>query len=140
MTDFDEVERNKSVIRRLPVLLRDPDVSAIRALFTEDFRLHDVKYPDWPTGHAGAERMFLQMHALIPDLEADIEDMFGEGDRICVRWRFKGSLSGEFMGRIGDGTPFETIIFSIYRFRDGQIAEDWGADIALPASHPWRTT
>ncbi|HTW34876.1 MAG TPA: nuclear transport factor 2 family protein [Rhizomicrobium sp.] len=87
-----ESAQNKAVIAQLPRLLQSPDPSAIRAFFTEDFRLHDVKYPDWPHGHHGAIRMFVQMKAMIPDIAISIEDMFGEEDKVFVRWRVKGTV------------------------------------------------
>lgn len=138
MPEPDERARNESVIAQLPALLHAPERAVVEILFTEDFRLHDAKYPDWPRGHDGAFRMFLQMKSLMPDIEARIEDMFGAGDRVCVRWRYKGTLTGAFEGRVGDGSRLDAIGISIYRFRDGRVAEDWGADMALPAGHPWR--
>ena len=138
MPQMDDTERNKAVIKRFPLLLRAPDPVVIDTLFTEDFRLHDAKYPDWPGGHDGALRMFVQMTSLMPDIEASIEDMFVAGDRLCVRWRYKGTVSGSFEGRKGDGSRFDGVGISIYRFRDGRVAEDWGVDMALPAGHPWR--
>ena len=110
----------------------------MQARFTEAFRLHDVKFPNWPRGHAGALRMFVHMRTMIPDVGATIEDMFGEGDGICVRWRFKGMVTGAIGERRGDGARFEAMVVSIYRFGSGRIAEDWGADIPLAEGHPWR--
>ncbi len=135
----EENSRNKSVIAQLPDLLRAPDPSVVRELFTDDFRLHDVKAHDWPRGYEGAFRMFAQMKALIPDINCSIEDMFGEGDKVFVRWRFKGTVTGSSQEWKGDGSRPATVVFSISRFRDGRIAEDWGADIPLPEGHAWRT-
>lgn len=139
MTSAIECERNKAVIRQLPGLLHVADRAAITALFTEDFRLHESKHPDWPTGHDGAVRMFALMSSLMPDMTIGIEDIFAEGDRVCVRWRYTGTVTGRFEDRIGDGSRYEAIAFSIYRFRDGRIAEDWGTTTPLPMGHPWRT-
>ena len=75
----------------------------------------------------------------MPDSAAEIEDMFGERDRICGRWRFKGMLTGAFEGRAGDGSRFEAIVISLYRFRDDLVAEDWGAQIPLVEGHAWRS-
>lgn len=133
------VERHKALLAKFPALLLRPDPEAIRPLFTEDFQLHVPNYPDWPRGHDGAIRMFAQMNALFPGMLAQIEDMFGEHDRVCVRWRYKGTQSGAFEGRVGAGARFEAIGHSIYRFTDGRVAEDWGADVILPAGHAWRT-
>jgi predicted ester cyclase len=132
------LEHNKAAIAKLGKLVREPHHAVIRELFTENFQLHDAKYPDWPRGHAGAIRMFEQMHSLAPDIELRVEDLFGDDEKICVRWRYRGTLTGAFEGRIGDGSRFEMIGISIYRFENGRIAEDWGADVALPAGHPWR--
>lgn len=140
MSSAADNERNKAVILQLPELLDSPDEAIIRTLFTADFRLHDVKFPDWPSGHAGALRMFTHMKAALADIRATIEDMFGEGDKICVRWRFKGTATGVIGDRKGGGARFEAIVVSIYRFENGRIAEDWGADIPLPEGHPWRTS
>ncbi len=133
MTPFEERERNKAVITLLPKLLETPEEAVVEALFTDDFCLHDVKFPDWPRGYVGALRMFVHMKSMMPDLRATIEDMFGEGDKICVRWRFKGAVTGMI------GERFEALMVSIYRFEKGRIAEDWGADIPLPEGHAWRT-
>lgn len=101
MSSAADNERNKAVILQLPELLDSPDEAIIRTLFTADFRLHDVKFPDWPSGHAGALRMFTHMKAALADIRATIEDMFGEGDKICVRWRFKGTATGVIGDRKG---------------------------------------
>lgn len=131
--------RNRAVVAKLATLVHQPDSPAIRQLFTDDFRLHDAKYPDWPRGHDGAIRMFAQMHALAPDIELIAEDIFGDDEKVCVRWRYRGTLTGAFEGRTGDGSRFEAIGISIYRFENGRIAEDWGADVSLPPGHPWRS-
>jgi len=132
-------ERNKAVIRRLPALLDGIDPSAITDVFTEDFVLHESARPDWPRGHEGAVRLFVMMKSLMPDIRISIEDMVGEGDKVCVRWRYAGTLTGAFDGMKGDGSRYEAVALAIYRFHDGRIAEDWGTVARLPDGHPWRT-
>jgi predicted SnoaL-like aldol condensation-catalyzing enzyme len=124
---IDATESHKAVLRRFPFLLHDPDGDAICALFTEDFRLHAPNAPNWPSGHAGAVMMFTDMHKRFPELEAIAEDMFGDGERICVRWRYRNRV----------GERFEAVGISIYRFEGARIAEDWGVDYKLPNDHPW---
>ena len=124
---MDQTERQKAVLRRFSAFLRNPDADSICELFTEDFRLHAPNEPNWPRGHEGAVRMFTQMHERFPHLDVIAEDMFGEDDRICVRWRYRNSV----------GDSFEAVGISIYRFEGGRIAEDWGVDYKLPPNHPW---
>ncbi len=139
MSDGSEIERNKAIVSQLPDLLRAGDPSTIHSLFTEDFQLHVSSMPDWPSGHQGAIRLVTMMASMMPDMTMVIEDMFGEADKVCVRWRYKGTLTGSFEGRKGDGSRYEAIAFAIYRFRDGRIVEDWGIDDRLPVNHPWRS-
>src|SRR5262249_7511678 len=89
--------------------------------------------------HAGALRLFVMMKSLMPDFKMSIEDLFGESDKVCVRWRYRGILTGNFDGMKGDGSLYEAVALAIYRFRDGRIAEDWGTVARLPDGHPWRT-
>ena len=44
MVCMEGSDRNKVVIARLPRLLETPDETIVRALFTEEFRLHDAKF------------------------------------------------------------------------------------------------
>jgi predicted ester cyclase len=140
MTGEAETERNKAVIRKLPGLLDSLDPSAIEAAFTEDFVLHESTRPHWPRGHEGAVRLLVMMKSLMPDIRIAIEDMLAEGDKVCVRWRYTGTLTGSFDGMQGDGSRYEAVALAIYRFRDGRIAEDWGTVARLPDGHPWRTS
>ena len=139
MAGPEDCERNKAVIRQLPGLLDTLDRAAIKALFTEDFQLHESQRPEWPRGHEGALRLLVMMKSVMPDITISVEDMFGEGDRVCVRWRYKGTLTGALDGLQGDGSRYEAVAFAIYRFRDGRIAEDWGTAARLSEGHPWRT-
>jgi predicted ester cyclase len=144
MADEADVERNKAVIRKLPALLDSldpsaPDLPAMKALFTEDFQLHESTRPDWPRGHEGAIRLLIMTKALLPDFKMRVEDMLGEGDKVCVRWRYTGTLTGSFDEMKGDGSRYEAVCFAVYRFHDGRIAEDWGTVARLPDGHPWRT-
>ena len=139
MTPSEHCEQNKAIIRQLPALLRAFDPRAIKALFTEDFQLHESTRPNWPTGHEGAVRLIEMMTSLMPDITITLDDMVAEADKVCVRWRYRGTATGTFDGRAGDGTRYEAVAFAIYRFCDGRIAEDWGTAVPLPVGHPWRT-
>jgi predicted ester cyclase len=116
---------HKAVLHRVATAINGNDIDRVAEWFTEDFRLHDPKAPDWPTGHVGALRMLASVRAISPDLEAQILDMVEEEDRVAVRWRFAGTRDGE---------PFRGSAIAIYRFEGGRIAEDWG--MLTPADWP----
>lgn len=41
-----------------------------------------------------------------PDLTMTVEELFGEGENVCVRWRATGTHLGEFAGRPPTGQTF----------------------------------
>lgn len=89
----------------------------IEAWFTEDFRLHDPGFPQWPSGHHGASAMLAQNVSLGPTMKLEALDMLEEDNRVAVRWRLSATQGGKL---------FDHAIMSMYRFEDGRIAEDWG--------------
>jgi steroid delta-isomerase-like uncharacterized protein len=66
----------------------------------------------------------LMKHAF-PDLTADVEDIFGAGDRVAVRVRFRGTHAGEFQGLPATGRTIEYVSHEFYRVTDGLIREEW---------------
>jgi len=76
----------------------------------------------------------------LSDVSATIEDIFGEGDRVAVRWTFRGVYRGEAKpGFPNPGEPCTIVAISTYRFVDGKIEDDWaskhsGTETHLPRS------
>jgi steroid delta-isomerase-like uncharacterized protein len=60
-----------------------------------------------------------------PDLHAEIEDIFGAGDRVAVRLRMRGTHTGEYLGMPASGRPISYVSHEFYRVEDGLIAEEW---------------
>ena len=50
-------------------------------------------------------------------------EMLAEGDQVMVYWHSRGTHQGEFMGAPPTGRVIEGVAISIYRLREGQIAE-----------------
>jgi predicted ester cyclase len=71
------------------------------------------------------------------DLQPTIEDIFAEGDKVAVRWTFRGTYSGEPKPGYIPGERFAAAAISIYRFANGKIEEDWGVDGLWNTGIPW---
>jgi steroid delta-isomerase-like uncharacterized protein len=65
------------------------------------------------------------MRQAFPDLQADIEDIFGAQDRVAMRLRFRGTHSGEFLSFPATGRTVGYVSHEFYRIADGLIAEEW---------------
>lgn len=78
--------------------------------------------PQGPSGPLIASENFRKA---VPDLVCDVKDILIAGDKVTVRMIFKGTFTGEFMGRKGNGGPVEFFAIDILHIRNGKIFEDW---------------
>ena len=70
---------------------------------------------------------------MYPDLEYNIEELLAaEGDRIACRWNWTGTHRGEDLGMPPTGKRVTVRGISIFRLRDGKIAEVWVVRNDLP--------
>jgi len=92
----------------------------VARFFTEDFRLEDPGAGVIRTGLDGAQRMMEAARALADEGHLEILDMFECGNRVAVRWSYKGT-----------GASFA--MMSIYAFNGERIQRDWG----ILARAPW---
>jgi predicted ester cyclase len=60
-----------------------------------------------------------------PDVRFEIEDLFGEGERVAVRWRFEATHLGPFQGHQPSGRRVTQTANVIYQFREGRIWRAW---------------
>ena len=88
------LEENKAMLRRIAEAFNRRDLTFVDEVFSPDFVLHDPAGPGWPRGLEGARKMFTSAVVTAPDLQITIEDIFAEGDKVAVRWTFRGTLRG----------------------------------------------
>lgn len=121
-----ELERNKAAIVRW---LEEGDNQNNLAIADEVFAPEVVMYhPTSPTPIVGVEPIKVgsaAMRQAFPDYHGEIHDVFGEGDRVCVRWTLRGTHQAPFMGLPATGKPFALPGLSVYRFAHGQVVEAW---------------
>ena len=111
------MSRQKALLLEIAEALNSGGARRIEDWFTENFRLHDPGFPDWPSGHRGASAVLAQTASLGPTTRLEALDMLEEGNRVAVRWRLSATP---------DGSVFDCAMLSLYRFENGRIAEDWG--------------
>lgn len=120
-------EDNKTVLRRLAQAFNTRNLKGFEELFSPHFILHDPNQPEWPYGREGARQMWTAMLTAIPDLQVIIEDLFSEGDKVAVRWTFRGT---GHEGQPSTDQPSTAVSITIYRIVNGKIEEDWGLALA----------
>jgi predicted ester cyclase len=103
------------------------------------FAFYSPSKPGWPRGLEGARKIITTAADSIADLQSTIEDIFAEGDKVAVRWTFRGTYQGPALpGYPKPGEPFTQGGISIYRFAGGKIEEDWGVGELSSTTSCWR--
>lgn len=65
------------------------------------------------------------MLAAFPDGQYSMDDMIAEGDKVVLRWTFRGTHKGELMGIPATGKQVTMAGISIYHFANGMLEEIW---------------
>jgi steroid delta-isomerase-like uncharacterized protein len=121
-------EDNKAVVRRwVNEVLNTRDVSdqsAAYELVGADFVGHFPGQP--PLEGLEAYRQFGALYfSAFPDLQITPEDLIAEGDKVTMRYGWRGTQKGELMGIAPTGKQVVTSGISILRVANGKIVEQW---------------
>ncbi|MCO5299928.1 MAG: ester cyclase [Candidatus Nanopelagicales bacterium] len=100
------------------------DGDTIRRLYAEDYVDHDP-LPGTAGGLEGVVQQIQILTSAFSSGNTEIEDVVEGGDRVCVRWRFTGAHTGDFMGAPASGNQVEIQGIEILRYEDGRIVEGW---------------
>jgi steroid delta-isomerase-like uncharacterized protein len=67
----------------------------------------------------------VMFRSAFPDLTYRIDDLFGAGDKVVLRWTATATDTLGFMGRPPTGRRASASGINIYRFAGGVMAEHW---------------
>lgn len=117
-------EENKRVYERYIELLNAQDFGALGEV-VDPGRYREICVgftPGWvnlPEAVTSLEKVV----GGIPDLNARIDDMVSEGDKVYARLTVTGTNSGRFFGTPPTGRSYEASMFDYARIEDGRIVE-----------------
>jgi len=94
---------------------------------TADAQFHAGTVGDF-TGRATVAEVLGGVVAAIPDLHADVQDIFGHGDEVVVRLVVTGTQQGPLLGIPATGRHLEWDAIDLYRLRDGKISQEWASE------------
>jgi ketosteroid isomerase-like protein len=105
----------KEIARSYFSRITSGDLDAVNELVTPDFVDHDAP-PGTPAGPEAAKAFAGAMISHHPDLTIEVEDVFGEDDRVALRLRWNAEETGYVQYGI-----------VVFRFEGDRIAERWSA-------------
>ncbi|MBT2441513.1 ester cyclase [Streptomyces sp. ISL-36] len=128
-TDLDVVRDEqlyKATARRFFELAGAPgELGPLDEVFAEGFHDHDPTNPQDVIGMDAVRREVEEWRSGF-DFDFVIEDQIAEGDRVCTRWTWNATHTGDFMGIEATGKKVSMTGTVIHRFReDGKAVEGW---------------
>jgi predicted ester cyclase len=119
------VDENKALIRRLydDVFARW-NLAVVDELIGHEFIGHEMP-PETPRGPVGFKQFYGRLRSAFPDLRYGVDDVIAEGDKVVVRWTWKCTHKGEFMGIAPTGRQATVTGMAIYRVAEGKCVERW---------------
>ncbi|MEU8519701.1 ester cyclase [Streptomyces sp. NBC_01216] len=128
-TDLDvvkDIQLYKATARRLLELVgAEGELAPLDEVLAEGYHDHDPTNVQDISG-MDAIRRELEMWRGGFDFAFVVEDQIAEGDRVCTRWTWNATHTGDFMGIEATGREVSMTGMLIHRFReDGKIVEGW---------------
>jgi hypothetical protein len=121
------IEENKSLVRRY---FKDApeNPSVCDEIFASQipwhalYRTHD---PDFISDPQAEKAAYARHKTLWGGWAESIDEMIAEGDRVMVRWTFRGTHLGEYLGISPTHKPVTFSGIYIFRVENDRIAEVW---------------
>lgn len=120
----------------------DENIQLMRRWFQEVWNegqiqtVHELLSPDAvATGQRGAEKeirgpeefvkFVREIRGAFPDIKVNVEDVFGAGDKVVLRWSAIMTHTGDALGLPASGQTVRSRGITIARIVDGKIVEGW---------------
>ena len=124
-SDSSAAEDNKEIVSRfIEEFKNNANHNIVDELFTTDF-VHHLKDPNLPTGREGIKLLGQVIVAGFPDVQATVEELLADGDKVIERTTARATHTGEFNGIPPTGKQVVWTEIHIYRLQDGKIIEQW---------------
>lgn len=101
------------------------DFSSVDRIYDPNYVSHSL-VPNVPPNVEGLQQFITTFRQAMPDFRMELEDVFGDEDRVVWRMVARGTQTGAFMGIPATGRHVVVPGMVIFHFNErGQIREDW---------------
>lgn len=120
-------QSNKAIVRRmLDEMNNQGNIRIIDELVAPDFFEHEDPPPGVSRDREGVKQVFTMYHNAFSDIDASINDMIAEDDKVVVFMTVQATHIREFAGIPPASKRIAVNVLDIFRVADGQIKEHWG--------------
>jgi steroid delta-isomerase-like uncharacterized protein len=118
-------EDSQAIIRRYFEAYNQNDVESFHEIFSPDFVCHFGAAPEPMVGLAANLEEDAHFRTAFTDIRWNIDDIFGQGDKVVVRRTWDMTHTGPFQGLPGSGRVLTGTAIDIYRLSAGKVVEQW---------------
>ena len=118
-------EENKTIVLRfIEEIWNDGDLAAADEIIDANIVLSTRRGAE-QVGRTAYKQFITRLRTSFPDVQDSIEEMIAEGDKVMVRWLWKGTHRGPYAGIEATGKHVEIGGITILKIREGKIVEDF---------------
>lgn len=134
------VEANQAALRKAIDAWNAGDLASYLDLYHEGIQLHG--YSPKPMDKASVQKFYEESWAAYANQQLSIDEVFGQDNKLCVRFTNTGSHVGELLGVSPTGRQIIMEGMTVMHFREGKCVERWSVvDIIGPLAQmgalPW---
>ena len=115
------IKENKALVRRWHESFHQWNVDLADEIVAPDLVYHGTEI----RGIDGYKEWITWASTILPDMQATIEHLIAEGDKVVFRHSATATHKGEWLGIPATGKQVEFTQTGIVRIADGKIAELW---------------
>lgn len=114
------METNKKVIRNLyENIINNQKINLLDEVISEEYSFGDKNGAD------AYKATVVPLFGAFPDIHFTIEQIFAEGDKVLVRWSWKGTNSGKFRHFEPSNKVITNTGNVIYQLKNGKVIHSW---------------
>ena len=117
-------EENRNLARRSWEIVSQRNPDLLEEVYATNLVWHE---PDKDVQGLEEAKQYLSTYlSAFPDVNATVEDVIAEGDKVVTRWTLRGTHQGEIEEfGLPTGRQIEIKGITIHRVEDGKIVEEW---------------
>ena len=117
----------KRIDRVTTEIWNDGRLDLVDGVVAPDYVRHDPAFPEEVRGPEGYKRYVRALMEPFPDGKIFVEDVIVDpsGNKAAIRWTWRATHTGDFMGIPPTGKRVELAGISIVRAENGKLVECW---------------
>jgi steroid delta-isomerase-like uncharacterized protein len=131
-------EKNEGLVRKFfEEAWGKGNLAAVAEFVATDYVAHHLP-SGLPPGAEGLKQLIAAYRRAFPDLKSNLNDIFGQGDRVAFRWSVSGTHLGDWFGVSATGDHVATTGITIFRIDGEKVVEGWTSIDLNPSQEEWQ--